>query len=61
MAQTVRNLREIAPSAYGPTALSAVGSGAVLPVLVLSARDLGAGVNVAAFHDRAPGDRPAGR
>jgi len=66
MAQTVRNLREIAPSAYGPTALSAVGSGAVLPVLVLSARDLGAGVNVAAFMiallgiGQLAGDLPAG-
>jgi len=66
MGETVRSLREIALSAYGPTALSAVGSGAVLPVVVLSARDLGAGVNVAAFMiallgiGQLAGDLPAG-
>ena len=66
MVGTVRNLREIALSAYGPTALSAVGSGAVLPVVVLSARELGAGINVAAFMialmgiGQLAGDLPAG-
>jgi len=66
MAEPVRTLREMALSAYGPTALSAVGSGAVLPVVVLSARDLGAGVNVAAFMiallgiGQLAGDLPAG-
>ena len=66
MAETVRGLREVALSAYGPTALSAVGSGAVLPVVVLSARDLGAGVNLAAFMiallgiGQLAGDLPAG-
>lgn len=66
MTEPVRTLREMALSAYGPTALSAVGSGAVLPVVVLSARDLGAGVNVAAFMiallgiGQLAGDLPAG-
>ncbi|WP_411283744.1 MFS transporter [Lapillicoccus sp.] len=66
MAETVRGLREVALSAYGPTALSAVGSGAVLPVVVLSARDLGAEVNLAAFMiallgiGQLAGDLPAG-
>jgi MFS family permease len=66
MAEPVRTLREIWLSAYGPTALSAVGSGAVLPVVVLSARQLGAGVNVAAFMiallgiGQLAGDLPAG-
>ena len=66
MAETARGLREVALSAYGPTALSAVGSGAVLPVVVLSARDLGAGVNLAAFMiallgiGQLTGDLPAG-
>ncbi|MEO7059609.1 MAG: MFS transporter [Lapillicoccus sp.] len=49
MVETVRDLRSIALPAYGPTVLSAVGTGAVAPVIVLSARDLGAGVNLAAF------------
>lgn len=66
MAESVRTLREIALPAYGPTALSAVGSGAVLPVVVLSARELGAGVNLAAFMlalmgiGQLAGDLPAG-
>lgn len=49
MVETVRSLRSIALPAYGPTALGSVGTGAVLPVVVLSARALGADVPVAAF------------
>jgi MFS family permease len=40
-------LRRIALPAYGPTALSYVGQGAVVPVLALAARDTGASVAVA--------------
>lgn len=39
----------IALSAYGPTALSSIGFGAVTPLVALSARDLGAGYGLAAF------------
>ncbi len=46
---SLADLRSIALAAYGPSVLSAVGTGAVAPVIVLSARDLGAGVNLAAF------------
>ncbi len=49
MVETVRSLRSIALPAYGPTALGSIGTGAVLPVVVLSARALGAEVSVAAF------------
>lgn len=49
MVETVRSLRAIALPAYGPTALSSVGTGAVLPVVVLSARELGAPVSLAAL------------
>lgn len=44
----VTSLRPIAVAAYGPTILSSVGTGAVLPVLALTARDLGASVGTAA-------------
>jgi MFS family permease len=47
--ETVRSLRSIALPAYGPTALGSIGTGAVLPVIVLSARSLGAEVSVAAL------------
>jgi MFS family permease len=47
--EPVRSLRSIALAAYGPTALGSVGTGAVLPVVVLSARALGAEVSVAAL------------
>lgn len=47
--ETPRGLWRIAVPAYGPTALSSVGTGAVLPVLALTARDLGASVGVAAL------------
>lgn len=49
MVEPVRSLRSIALAAYGPTALGSVGTGAVLPVVVLTARSLGAEVSVAAF------------
>jgi MFS family permease len=42
-------LRDIAVSAYGPTLVSAIGHGAVIPVLALRARELGADVGTAAF------------
>ena len=42
-------LREIAVAAYGPSAVSAIGYGAVMPVLALQARALGADVSAAAF------------
>lgn len=43
------SLRRIAVPAYGPTLLFGIGEGAVLPVLALTARDLGASVPTAAF------------
>jgi MFS family permease len=46
---TVTSLREVAVAAYGPTALASIGTGAVLPVFALTARDLGAGVGLAAL------------
>lgn len=46
---SIRDLRPIALSAYGPSALSAIGTGAITPVVALSARHLGAGVGLAAF------------
>jgi MFS family permease len=42
-------LRDIAVAAYGPSAVSAVGYGAIMPVLALQARALGADVSTAAF------------
>ncbi len=66
MPEAVRHLRAIAVPAFGPTALSAVGAGAVLPVLVLSARELGASVHIAALMialigiGQLAGDLPAG-
>ena len=41
--------RTIAIPAYGPTILVSIGQGATLPLVALSARDLGASVGVAAF------------
>ncbi|MEK0155028.1 MFS transporter [Arthrobacter oryzae] len=43
------SLRSIAVAAFGPTLLFSIGQGAVLPVVALSARDLGASVAVAAL------------
>jgi MFS family permease len=42
-------LRSIAVSVYGPTMLVAVGQGAILPLVALSARALGASVGTAAL------------
>lgn len=41
--------RKLAIPAYGPTVLVAVGQGAILPLIALSARDLGASVGTAAL------------
>ncbi|MGV1009267.1 MAG: MFS transporter [Dermatophilaceae bacterium] len=63
---TVTSLREIAVPAYVPTILASTGTGATLPVMALSARDLGAGVGMAAFVvallgiGQLAGDLPAG-
>ncbi|MEV7135652.1 MFS transporter [Arthrobacter sp. NPDC093128] len=43
------SLRSIAVPAFGPALLFCIGEGAVLPVVALSARDLGASVAVAAL------------
>jgi len=43
------SLRRIAVPAFGPSAIWSIGAGAVLPVVALSARDLGAPVGVAAL------------
>lgn len=45
----MRDLRAIAVPAYAPMTLSCLGLGAVLPVIPLTARALGAPVSVAAF------------
>jgi MFS family permease len=51
---------------YGPTLLVSVGQGAILPLVALSARDLGAGIGLAAFFvaliglGQLVGDLPAG-
>jgi MFS family permease len=42
-------LRRIAVSVYGPTILVAVGQGAILPLVALSARALGASIGTAAL------------
>jgi MFS family permease len=41
--------RDIVITAYGPTILIAIGQGAILPLVALSARALGASVGTAAF------------
>ena len=43
------SLRRIAVPAFGPSTLWSIGNGAILPVIALSARDLGASVGVAAL------------
>jgi MFS family permease len=43
------SLRSIAVAAFGPTLLYGIGTGAILPVVALSARDLGATVAVSAL------------
>lgn len=60
------SLRRIAPAVYGPTLLFGLGQGAVLPVVALSARELGASVATAALVvafkgiGQLVGDLPAG-
>ena len=41
--------RTIALTAYGPTALVSIGTGAIVPLIALSARDLGASLGTAAL------------
>ena len=41
--------RDIAIPAYGPTVLVSIGQGAILPLIALSARDLGGSVGLAAL------------
>ncbi|WP_066293688.1 MFS transporter [Arthrobacter sp. B6] len=43
------SLRSIAVAAFGPTLLFGIGTGAAMPIVALSARDLGASVAVAAL------------
>ena len=43
------SLRSIAVPAYGPTIIAAVGGGAIVPIVALSALDLGASPSVAAL------------
>jgi MFS family permease len=58
--------RSIALPAYGPTVLVSIGQGAILPLVALSARSLGASVTVAALVvaligiGQLAGDLPAG-
>ncbi|MDN4646517.1 MFS transporter [Arthrobacter sp. PsM3] len=47
--QAAFSLRSIAVPAFGPALLFSIGEGAILPVVALSARDLGASVAVAAL------------
>lgn len=49
MADEEFSLRRIAVPAFGPSIIWSVGAGAVLPVIALSARDLGASVGLAAL------------
>ncbi len=42
-------LRQIAVAAYGPTLLASIGTGAVAPIIALSARERGASVGLAAL------------
>lgn len=49
MTGQVTSLRSVGPTVYLPSLLFGIGQGAVLPVLVVSARDLGASLTVAGF------------
>lgn len=49
--------RDIALVAYGPSVVSAIGHGAIMPVLAIRARDLGADISVAAAIVALVGDR----
>ena len=42
-------LREVALAAYGPTVLAAIGHGAAVPIIAVSARELGASLGEAAL------------
>ena len=53
--------RQVAVPVYGPTLLVSIGAGAILPLVALSARDLGASVGIAALVVAMLGHRPAGR
>ena len=53
--------RDLAVPAYGPTLLVSVGQGRSLPLVALSARDLGASVGLAAFVVALIGHRSARR
>ena len=48
-AGTRGTLRAIALSAYGPTLLGSTGTGAIAPIIAVSARELGASVGIAAL------------
>ena len=58
--------RQVAVPVYGPTLLVSIGAGAILPLVALSARDLGASIGVAALVvamlgiGQLVGDLPAG-
>lgn len=60
------SLRRLVVPIYGPTALASVGVGAAVPLIALTARDLGAGVGLAAIMvglmgvGQLIGDLPAG-
>jgi hypothetical protein len=41
-------LRDIALTAYGPSVVNSIGHGAIMPIIALRARDLGADVATAA-------------
>lgn len=49
MATPKFRLRDVALTAYGPTVVSAIGHGALLPMLALRARELGADLGTAAL------------
>ena len=58
--------RQVAIPVYGPTLLVSIGAGAILPLVALSARDLGASIGIAALVvamlgiGQLVGDLPAG-
>jgi len=62
----VKSVWQLGPTVYLPSLLFGIGQGAVLPVLALTARDLGASIAVAGFVvalmgiGRIAGDVPAG-
>lgn len=64
--QVAVSLRTLAPTVYLPAILYGIGQGAIAPIIVLTARDLGASVGVASFIfalvgiGQLAGDIPAG-